>query len=164
MVEFRLSSGGSAVLMEVNGRYWGTISLPIMCGVDFPNYQWKLFCGEAPTVSADWTARRWRWTAGYMRRLRQLIGAAARPGPARTQLLTDLRQITTDFGLNTADAIWLLQDPAPAASELWEAVRELFVAGAKTTVKVKGAPSSKEEVPSSPTKRTPENSEHIANS
>jgi predicted ATP-grasp superfamily ATP-dependent carboligase len=37
MVEFkRPRNGGPAVLMEVNARPWGSIPLPISCGIDYP--------------------------------------------------------------------------------------------------------------------------------
>lgn len=35
MVEFRIDDG-QAVLMEINGRVWGSIGLPISAGMDFP--------------------------------------------------------------------------------------------------------------------------------
>jgi predicted ATP-grasp superfamily ATP-dependent carboligase len=60
MVEFKVNpADGQAVLMEVNGRYWGTISLPVIAGIDFPLYHWKLLaktcssvCGTSPALSA----------------------------------------------------------------------------------------------------------------
>ena len=51
MVEFKVNpNDGSAVLMEVNGRYWGTISLPIFAGMDFPWYHWQVAHGERPEI------------------------------------------------------------------------------------------------------------------
>src|SRR5271155_3638049 len=46
MVEYKVNSDGQAVLMEVNGRYWGTIALAISAGIDFPLYDWQLVHGE----------------------------------------------------------------------------------------------------------------------
>ncbi|MGA3372000.1 MAG: ATP-grasp domain-containing protein [Terracidiphilus sp.] len=36
MVEFKITSGGEAYLMEINPRLWGSLALAIDCGVDFP--------------------------------------------------------------------------------------------------------------------------------
>jgi predicted ATP-grasp superfamily ATP-dependent carboligase len=39
MVEFKHDPGsGQAFLMEINGRPWGSLGLPIVCGVDYPNW------------------------------------------------------------------------------------------------------------------------------
>lgn len=40
MVEFKVSSTGIPYLMEVNGRFWGSLQLAIDAGVDFP---WLLY-------------------------------------------------------------------------------------------------------------------------
>ena len=36
MVEFRVAQDGTPYLMEVNGRFWGSLQLSIDCGIDFP--------------------------------------------------------------------------------------------------------------------------------
>lgn len=38
MVEYKKAGGGPAVLMEINGRPWGSIGLPIASGIDYPRY------------------------------------------------------------------------------------------------------------------------------
>ena len=80
MVEFRVSPTRGAYLMEVNGRYWGTVGLPVSAGTDFPLYQWQILHGERPAVKPPADMIRWRWTAGYVRRLRGLLGAAVKGG------------------------------------------------------------------------------------
>lgn len=42
MVEFKKTASGNPVLMEINGRPWGSIQLPIASGIDYPR------------VLADW--------------------------------------------------------------------------------------------------------------
>ncbi len=42
MVEFKQREDGSVSLMEINGRVWGSIALPIAAGVDFPFMLCKL--------------------------------------------------------------------------------------------------------------------------
>jgi predicted ATP-grasp superfamily ATP-dependent carboligase len=36
MVEYKRTPDGRLVLMEINGRPWGSIGLPIACGIDYP--------------------------------------------------------------------------------------------------------------------------------
>ena len=38
MVEYKKSAQGRAVLMEINGRPWGSIALPIESGIDYPRF------------------------------------------------------------------------------------------------------------------------------
>ena len=38
MVEYKRSADGEFVLMEINGRPWGSIALPIASGIDYPRY------------------------------------------------------------------------------------------------------------------------------
>jgi predicted ATP-grasp superfamily ATP-dependent carboligase len=128
MVEFRVHPTGGAFLMEVNGRYWGTVSLPISCGVDFPFYQWQLLHGELPAAEPTHLLdQRWRWTAGYVRRLHGLLVAAKRPGRARDLLFRELRQLSTDFGGATSDSLWTMSDPAPAIREIVSTIQDLAV-------------------------------------
>jgi predicted ATP-grasp superfamily ATP-dependent carboligase len=44
MVEYKRTKEGDLVLMEINGRPWGSIGLPIACGLDYPRYliEWSL--------------------------------------------------------------------------------------------------------------------------
>lgn len=42
MVEFKIDQNDDPVLMEVNGRFWGSLALPIAAGVDFPYLLYKM--------------------------------------------------------------------------------------------------------------------------
>ncbi len=44
MVEYKKTSDGRLILMEINGRPWGSIGLPIACGIDYPRHliEWCL--------------------------------------------------------------------------------------------------------------------------
>jgi len=44
MVEYKRAADGRTVLMEINGRPWGSIQLPIESGIDYPRYfvDWHL--------------------------------------------------------------------------------------------------------------------------
>ena len=38
MVEYKRAPDGCLILMEINGRPWGSIGLPYACGIDYPRY------------------------------------------------------------------------------------------------------------------------------
>jgi predicted ATP-grasp superfamily ATP-dependent carboligase len=52
MVEYKKTGDGPPVLMEINGRPWGSIALPIAGGIDYPRYliDWYL-AGALPPKS-----------------------------------------------------------------------------------------------------------------
>ncbi len=117
MVEYKLSPEGKAILMEVNGRYWGTLSLPISAGMDFPWYQWQLVHGERPDIPDNYAAgTRWRFTVGYFYRLCGLL-AKARLAEARKTLRRDVHDLPADFSPSVPDATWTPSDPMPSIVE-----------------------------------------------
>ncbi len=128
MVEFKVNTGaGNAVLMEVNGRYWGTIALPIIAGINFPLYHWQLAHGEIPAVPDNYAVgTKWRWTAGHIHRLHGLLLASRRSASARNALFLSLAQLPTGFGPSLHDALFRVSDPIPAISEFSEALRSVF--------------------------------------
>jgi predicted ATP-grasp superfamily ATP-dependent carboligase len=52
MVEYKKAVDGRLILMEINGRPWGSIGLPIACGIDYPRHliEWCLH-GTLPPQS-----------------------------------------------------------------------------------------------------------------
>ncbi|HEX8096476.1 MAG TPA: hypothetical protein VF507_00510, partial [Pyrinomonadaceae bacterium] len=49
MVEFRYDAASKrAVLMEANGRYWGSFPFAVTLGLDLPFYEWQLAHGSEP--------------------------------------------------------------------------------------------------------------------
>ena len=53
MVEYKKPSSGPPILMEINGRPWGSIQLAISAGIDYPRYlaDWAQRGSAPPTVS-----------------------------------------------------------------------------------------------------------------
>jgi predicted ATP-grasp superfamily ATP-dependent carboligase len=126
MVEYKVNPEGRAVLMEVNGRYWGTIALPISAGMDFPLYHWQLAHGEQPeTLKTYLVGKKWRWTTGYLERLFGLAAKARSSEGARQVLLRDLRQLLTDFGPSVSDSTLRLSDPMPSLSSFFYTIWRL---------------------------------------
>ena len=128
MVEFKVNkSDGSVVLMEVNGRYWGTISLPISAGINFPLFHWQLAHNEVPIIPANYAAgTRWRWTAGHFLRFHALLANARHSHSARKALLITLWNLPAALDLSVRDSLLTLSDPMPAIRELLDTIRYLL--------------------------------------
>jgi predicted ATP-grasp superfamily ATP-dependent carboligase len=65
MVEYKLDAySGVPYLMEINGRFWGSLQLAIDAGVDFPNLLVQLALGATPdsvTTYKIGVRSRWEW-------------------------------------------------------------------------------------------------------
>lgn len=65
MVEFRVADDGTAYLMEVNTRFWGSLQLAVDAGVDFPWLLYQMACDTRPDPVRDFrTGGRLRWLLG----------------------------------------------------------------------------------------------------
>jgi protein-tyrosine-phosphatase/glutathione synthase/RimK-type ligase-like ATP-grasp enzyme len=120
MVEFRVDrETGSTVLMEVNGRFWGSVSLPIMAGVDFPLYYWQLIHGERPAVPPQYkVGMRWRWSPGCFERLQGILFRRSDALAIQHSKLKELVSAAADFSPFTNEALWSWADPLPFFAEL----------------------------------------------
>jgi protein-tyrosine-phosphatase/predicted ATP-grasp superfamily ATP-dependent carboligase len=144
MVEFRREPiTQRAVLMEVNGRYWGSLSLANHAGVDFPLYEWQLAHGESPIVPSGYpVGMRWHWMTGDLKRLHGLLVDPPPAGFPRPALLKEIVQFMLDCRPSTRLCLWSFQDPKPALcefggtlSEFGQTLKSLVWAGAKPIIK-----------------------------
>jgi predicted ATP-grasp superfamily ATP-dependent carboligase len=133
MVEFRYDrEHRKSSLMEVNGRYWGTLALPIHAGIDFPWYEWQIVHGEIPAVPMRYAVgTRWRWGAGYIRRWHGLARSSARKAFAHPPVLKELIPSFSDLGAR--DALWDFADPVPAIADVLRTAKALIVSDIKGT-------------------------------
>lgn len=117
MVEFRIDArDGIPKLMEVNGRFWGSLQLAIEAGIDFPYLLYRMARdGDAETTMGYRIGLRSRWLLGELDRLRAvLLKAAPAPGvewPTRRQAL---RSFLGSWHNGTRCAVERLRDPVPA--------------------------------------------------
>lgn len=74
MVEYKQAINGRNVLMEINGRPWGSIQLAISSGVDYPRYvvDWWLANSKPPTEIRFKTGITCRRMAGELTHLENL--------------------------------------------------------------------------------------------
>ena len=137
MVEFRQDPAtGDTRLMEVNGRYWGTLPVAIHAGIDFPYIEWALAHGEKPEIpDAARTGIRVRWTRGAVERLGERLGEAARSPDAWRRRAREFLDFLGDFGLGTRDAIFDRSDLRPAVGELNFTLRWLKRSARRTVAK-----------------------------
>ena len=74
MVEFKVSADGTPFLMEVNGRFWGSLQLSIDAGVDFPWLLYQLATGRKLDKIAGYAAGvRCRWLMGDLASLYRVL-------------------------------------------------------------------------------------------
>jgi predicted ATP-grasp superfamily ATP-dependent carboligase len=65
MVEYKRDAAtGEPVLMEINGRFWGSLQLAIDAGVDFPRLLVDTALGVEPVPVTDYRPARLRWFWG----------------------------------------------------------------------------------------------------
>lgn len=116
MVEFRHDrTTGAAVLMEVNGRFWGSLPLAVAAGMDFPYYAWQVSQGITPNVPTSYNyGLRVRWTAGALKN----FGHALTDSAERLPLGAAVRRLLADFRPGTRSAMWSWSDPMPALQEV----------------------------------------------
>jgi protein-tyrosine-phosphatase/predicted ATP-grasp superfamily ATP-dependent carboligase len=133
LVEFRQDRDtGRAVLMEVNGRFWGTCSFPVRCGIDFPFYQWQLAHGETPQIRPNYRVGvTWRWSSGYLLRLHGLFADPVTDNLPRRSRWRELVETLPDCGPWTLSALGSFRDPIPPLVELARTWKTLFLSDAK---------------------------------
>jgi predicted ATP-grasp superfamily ATP-dependent carboligase len=110
MVEFKYDrTERRAVLMEVNGRYWGSISLAVQAGVDFPYYHWQIMHGQPPWAHSSYrTGLRWRWATGDLLRVRELVHDKNLRHRYHRSVLSEMSAFLLDFRPGIGCAIWSL--------------------------------------------------------
>jgi len=128
MVEFRVDDeSGRVALMEVNGRYWGSLALSIQAGIDFPWYAWQVAHGERPACPPAYRLGvRARWSAGAFQRL----GAVAQDRGAWS-FSREFTAVIRDFLPPTRDMLWSRRDPRPAIEDVARTMRVLIRAALK---------------------------------
>ncbi len=127
MVEFRDDGTSEPCLIEVNGRFWGSLELAVASGVDFPNLWLRLLRGERlepPPRYKTGVTQRWVW--GDMLRVGHILKGrpAGYPGPFPT-LVGGLREIVGPQPPGAQSETWRADDRWPALGEWVQGVGDL---------------------------------------
>jgi predicted ATP-grasp superfamily ATP-dependent carboligase len=103
MVEFKVSADGTPYLMEINGRFWGSLQLAIDAGVDFPWLLYRLATGEAVDPMDRYAIGvRSRWLLGDLARLCKVLAGIQLPlGLRLPQRMQSILQFLSFFDANT---------------------------------------------------------------
>lgn len=137
LVEFRRAADGTDWLMEVNGRFWGSLPTAIAAGVDFPLYQWELLNGRTPDVPAGYAVGvRVRWTRGALLRLRERLFEPPAFGTRRSSKGQELRGFfAEDLARDVRSAMWSWREPLPAIIDALPGLSRLLTSAASTALK-----------------------------
>ena len=131
MVEFKRDlRDGRARLMEVNGRFWGSLQLAIACGVDFPALYLALLQGGHPAPFREYrVGHKLKWFLGTLDHLAIRLRKSGEalnlaPGaPSRWQALADFLKVwEKDCSFDVFDR----SDPRPAWCECRDYLRQLL--------------------------------------
>lgn len=128
MVELKDDGGDSPCLMEVNGRFWGSLQLAVLSGVDVPAWWVGMLEGIPVRPSAGYregVALRWLW--GDVKRLFRIYQGPPSGYPDAYPTLRDgLREVLGSQPAGTRIETWDAADPLPAAGEWVQGAGELF--------------------------------------
>ena len=125
MLEFRDDGVHAPWLIEMNGRFWGSLQLAVAAGADFP-VQWvRMLLGQTPETTPphrDGVVMRWDW--GDVKRLAHLMKG---PPPGYPDpypgVASGLRELFGPQPKGTRHETWDGADPWPALAEWLQGFR-----------------------------------------
>jgi predicted ATP-grasp superfamily ATP-dependent carboligase len=128
MVEFKDDGINQPCLMEINGRFWGSLQLAIDAGVDFPRLWVSVLNGHSPppaTEYAEGLTLRWLW--GDVKRFILILrGAPAGYTSGFPSVRQGLKELLGSQPKGTRMEMWRADDRWPGVGELAGGLRELF--------------------------------------
>jgi len=128
MVEFRDDGTSEPWLLEVNGRFWGSLELAIASGIDFPNLWVRLLRGERVEPQAEYATgvtRRWLW--GDFRRMLHIVRGRPRGYTgAYPTVLEGVREVLGPQPPGTRSETWHSDDRWPALGEWVQGIGQLL--------------------------------------
>jgi len=128
MVEYKMDREGSTpYLMEINGRFWGSVQLAVDAGVDFPRLLTSLSLGEEigppPAIQPGVRSRWWLGDLDHLLiRLRRSDAALHLP-PGSPGRLRALRSFLTHRPSVDRGEVLRWSDPAPGLREVSDWIR-----------------------------------------
>jgi predicted ATP-grasp superfamily ATP-dependent carboligase len=143
MMEFKQDDRtGQLYLMEVNGRFWGSLQLAIDAGVDFPLLVMELALGQSPRPQLPYrTGIRSRWLLGdldhlYLRLLKRDRDLQLPPSaPSRLRTLLEFMKLCQR---NTHYEVARLDDPRPFLHEIGQAIAGASAATSSAVLRALG--------------------------
>lgn len=128
MIEFRVADDGTPYLMEVNGRFWGSLQLAIDCGLDFPWLLYQITHGlSVAEPQAYAVGRRLRWLMGDLDSLLIRLRQGQLSPAVKSRALGAFMSSFLDPACH--QEILRISDPLPAVVEVVEWFKALRSAG-----------------------------------
>ena len=127
MVEFRDDGVHDPVLMEVNGRFWGSLQLTVSAGADFPQWWVAILRGRTVDRRAGYaTGVTVRWLWGDVKRFLYILAGAPPGYPGRYPTIWQgLRELFGRQPAGTRSETWQPDDRWPAVAEWVQGITEL---------------------------------------
>ncbi|MDQ5845962.1 MAG: ATP-grasp domain-containing protein [Acidobacteriota bacterium] len=128
MVEFKDDGINPPCLMEINGRFWGSLQLAIDAGVDFPNMWISLLKGDSPEPVLEYAedvTLRWLW-GDFKRFYFILRGAPAGYPSTFPPVRQGIKELLGRQPKGTRLETWRADDVWPGVGEIAGGLRELL--------------------------------------
>lgn len=126
MVEFKRTAEGKPYLVEINGRFWGSLQLAIDAGMDFPYLLTRLATASKSAVKQPYALGiRSRWLLGDLDRL-YLIFKNRHGRYTLRQIAAEIITFLTLFPRKTRYDVNRWSDPMPFVYELYCYIRALI--------------------------------------
>jgi predicted ATP-grasp superfamily ATP-dependent carboligase len=132
MVEFKVDrQSGAPLLMEVNGRFWGSLQLALDAGINFPYLLYRIAAGEKVQLPVNGyrIGVKSRWLLGdldhLLLRLLKSDEELSLPPNSPTKLKT-LLEFCRFYQPGMRNEVLRFDDPKPFARELGRYVRDLL--------------------------------------
>ena len=122
MVEFKLDEAtGTPYIMEINGRFWGSLQLAIDAGVDFPSLLIARALGQNASAAPDYKIgirSKWEWgeVDHFLARLRRNDKELSLP-PGFPGRLSSVLRLLVPWRPGDRFEVLRLSDPAPFLRE-----------------------------------------------
>jgi predicted ATP-grasp superfamily ATP-dependent carboligase len=132
MLEYKRDQrSGVPYLMEVNGRFWGSLQLAVDAGVDFPFLCCQLALGQAPDIPASYKVGvRSRWLLGDLDHLLLRLFHSGRDLPAGApSRLRTLFEVLKPAISGLHHEVFKYDDRRPALYELRQYAKALRLSG-----------------------------------
>ena len=128
MVEYRHDPRtGKSCLMEVNGRFWGSLPLANATGAEFVWFTFSIRAlGQVPTMPSTRHPQRARFVLTDMQRIYRILFARKRIADPTVKVrpLTELLHFFADYlRLRTRYYVFSFTDPKPFLADLWFILR-----------------------------------------
>ncbi len=128
MVEFKIDRvTGTPKLMEINGRFWGSLPLAVLAGIDFPYLYYRLSLGEHVEPSAHYPEA--LVSRHFMGDLHHLLAALFKRDPMRSSSYPTRTSALRDFLIlprGTRSDVLDRKDPMPAFAEMIDTASGMF--------------------------------------